>query len=83
MSGVYTVWGCHGRPGWDGAQPKLLAASLSNALPAVVLHLGVKCSVPWACNKDKILKTFLALSEKNVTNKPEEALIYNNTAASY
>lgn len=39
---------CRGcvRPHWDGAQPDVLVAPVSNALPAVVLHLGVKCSLP-------------------------------------
>lgn len=55
---------CHVPPDWDGAQPDVLAAPLSHAWPAVVLHLGVKCGLPWACSKDKIFKTLLALSEK-------------------
>ncbi|XP_029883725.1 UDP-GalNAc:beta-1,3-N-acetylgalactosaminyltransferase 1 isoform X3 [Aquila chrysaetos chrysaetos] len=37
---------CHVPPDWDGAQPDVLAAPLSHAWPAVVLHLRVKCGLP-------------------------------------
>lgn len=37
----------------------------------VVLHLGAECSISWACSKDKIFQTLLALSEKMSQTSPK------------